>query len=791
MAKTKATPRTKKKPAKGTGNRANILLFWKLVATGIGIVVLLFLLAAWEVFGDLPDHTSLENPQSELATEIMTADGKTLGSFYTDNRKPVKFEDLPQNLIDALVSTEDERFFEHSGIDGYGTARAIAFLGTKGGASTITQQLAKLYFTEQASQNKLERGIQKLREWIIATRLERQYTKEEIITQYLNEFDFLYQAIGIRSAANIYFGKEPINLTVSESAVLVSMLKNPSLYNPKKQSAEFKERILNRRNQVFVQMVRNGKMTEETKDSLKVIPIKLDYHSADHNEGMGTYFREYLRSWLKDWASNTINKETGQSYNLYNDGLKVNTTIDYNLQQYAELAISQHMQKLQAEFDHQMKRNKTAPFTDLSKKEIDRLMERAMKRSVRWDLLKRKGLSDEEIIKSFDVKTEMTVFDWKGEGRERDTIMTPRDSILYYKQHLRAGIMSMEPQTGYVKAWVGGINHKYFKYDHVRKGRRQAGSTFKPFLYSAAVDLLHYSPCKQFSDGEYTIPAGKWGNMKDWTPSDSSGDYGNIMSLQEALAKSKNTISARLMDEVGPRAVIDRAAQLGINTTGFDEVPSLALGVADVNLFEMVGAYSVFANGGIYNKPVLVTSIEDKNGTILYQYVPESKDVMNAETAYVTVKLMEGVTEGGSGSRLRGDNEYLKSTDYYKEIMTNYPYNFKNPIAGKTGTTQNNSDGWFMGMVPNLTTGVWVGGEDRAVHFKSTKYGQGAAMALPIWGSFMKSAYADESLNISKEEFEAPEDLSIIVDCDEYNAQKQTDPFDSNQNESPSDELEM
>lgn len=787
MATNKA--QAKKKPVKTTGNRANILLFWKLIATGIGMVVLLFLLAAWEVFGDLPDHTSLENPQTELATEIMTADGKTLGSFYTDNRKPIKYEDLPQNLIDALVSTEDERFFEHSGIDGYGTARAVAFLGTKGGASTITQQLAKLYFTDGASNNKLERGIQKLREWIIATRLERQYTKQEIITQYLNEFDFLKQAIGIRSAANIYFGKEPIKLTVSESAVFVAMLKNPRQYNPYREIS--KEKSFNRRNQVFVQMVRNDKMTESMKDSLKVIPIKLNYHSADHNSGMATYFREYLRSWLKDWAASEINPETGKAFNLYNDGLKINTTIDYTLQKYAELAISQHMEKLQAEFDHQMKRNKTAPFTDLSQKEVDRIVDRAMKRSVRWKTLKAKDMSDEEIIKTFSIKTDMTVFDWKGEGRERDTIMTPRDSILYYKQHFRAGIMSMEPQTGHVKAWVGGINHKYFKYDHVRKGRRQAGSTFKPFLYSAAIDLLKYSPCQKFSDGEYTIPAGKWGNMKDWTPSDSSGDYGNIMTLQEALANSKNTISARLMDEVGPQAVIDRAAQLGVNTAGFDVVPSLALGVADVNLFEMVGAYSVFANGGIYNKPVLVTSIEDKNGTILYQYVPESKDVMNAETAYVTVKLMEGVTKGGSGSRLRGDSEYLKNSTYYKEIMTNYPYNFKNPIAGKTGTTQNNSDGWFMGMVPNLTTGVWVGGEDRAVHFKSTRYGQGAAMALPIWGTYMKSAYADKDLNISQEEFTPPENLSIIVDCEEYESQKEVDPFDQDEKEDTRNELEM
>ncbi|MGB5982819.1 MAG: transglycosylase domain-containing protein [Nonlabens sp.] len=789
-----ATSKNKKRPVKkkstvDQGNKKNILLFWKLVGLGIGMLVLLFMLAAWEVFGDLPDHTVLENPQTELATEIMTEDGRTLGTFYTDNRKPVKYDDLPQNLIDALVSTEDERYFDHSGIDGYGTARAAAFLGTRGGASTITQQLAKLYFTPEPSQNKVERVIQKIKEWIIATRLEKQYTKEEILVQYLNEFDFLKQAIGIRSAANIYFNKEPDSLTVSESAVFVAMLKNPRQFNPYREIS--KKKSFDRRNQVFFQMVRNGKMSEETKDSLSAIPIKLDFHPESHNDGMGTYFREYLRNWLKDWAKNTINKDTGKPYNLYNDGLKVNTTINYKLQQHAENALTEHMKNLQAEFDHQMTRNKTAPFSDVTQKQVERIIDRAMRRSERWRILKAKGLSDEDVKKSFDVKTEMTVFDWKSEGREKDTMMTPRDSIRYYKQFMRAGLMSIEPQTGHVRSWVGGINHKFFKYDHVEKGKRQPGSLFKPFLYSTAIDLLNFSPCKEFSDGEYTIPAGKWGNSKDWTPTDSSGDYGNIMTLTEALAHSKNTISARLMDMVGPQAVIDRANLLGIDTSNFDAVPSLALGTGDVNLFQIVAAYAVFANQGIYNEPILVTSIEDKNGTLLYQYTPESKDVMNEETAYTTVKLMEGVTTSGSGSRLRGDSDWRKNQALYKEMITGYPYNFKNPIAGKTGTTQNNSDGWFMGMVPNLVTGVWVGGEDRSVHFKSTRYGQGASMALPIWGTYMKSAYADDNLSISKEEFKEPEDLSIIVDCDEYKNAQKGDPLSDDQGDDTADELQM
>lgn len=780
MAATKAQIAKEKE-----GKKKNISLFWKMYAIGVGLLVLLFLLAGWGIFGDLPDHTALENPQTELATEIVTADGKTLGTFFNDNRKPIKYDDLPQHLIDALVSTEDERFWDHSGIDGYGTARAVAYLGQKGGASTITQQLAKLYFTPEPSQNIVERIIQKTREWIITSRLEQQYTKKEIITQYLNEFDFLYQAIGIRSAANIYFNKEPRELSVSESAVLVSMLKNPWLYNPRRESR--KEQVLTRRNQVFVQMVRNNKMTEATKDSLKQIPVKINYNSADHNEGMGTYFRENLRTWLKNWAKDHINPDTEKPYNLYNDGLKINVTIDSRMQKMAEEAVYAHMERLQAEFDHQQKRNKTAPFTDLTTSQIETSMKNAMKRSERWREMKKKGIAEEAIIKSFNVKTDMTIFDWKAEFRERDTIMTPMDSIRYYKQFLHTGLMSLEPQTGHVKAWVGGINHKHFKFDHVELGKRQAGSTFKPFLYSTAIDLLHYSPCKEYPDGEYTIPAGKHGNTKDWTPKDSSGDYGNIMSLQEALAKSKNTISARLMDEVGPQPVIDRAEQLGIDVSNIDAVPSLALGTADVSLYEMVAAYGVFANGGIYNKPVLVTSIEDKNGTILYQYMPESKDVMNPETAYVTVNLMEGVTRIGSGAKLRGNSKWAANSTFYKEVITDYPYDFKNDIAGKTGTTQNNSDGWFMGMVPNLVTGVWVGADDRSVHFKTTKYGQGATMALPIWGSYMKRVYADETLDVSKEPFKKPENLTIETDCEEYKMSLGSDGLGSG--DQPSDDI--
>ncbi len=759
--------------------RSNVILFWKIVGTGIALVVLLFLFTSWGVFGALPDHTKLENPDTDLATEIVTADGKTLGKFYKDNRTPVDFDELPQNMVDALVSTEDERFYDHSGIDGFGTLRALVFLGSRGGASTITQQLAKNYFTEQPSSNIVGRIGQKLKEWIISIRLEKQYTKEEIIAQYLNQIDFLNQADGVRSASRIYFNKEPRDLKVEESAVIVAMLKNPRQYNPKREIS--KEKSLMRRNQVFVQMVRNDKMTEAMKDSLREQPIQLDYSPEGHNDGMATYFREYLRGWLDDWIDKNPNPADGEKYNIYRDGLKVNVTIDSRMQEIGEQSVKDHMKNLQAEFDKQNKNLKTAPFRDVTEKEVnEKILASAMRRSERWRLMKAEGKSDQEIKNSFLEKTDMTVFSWKG---NIDTLMTPLDSIRYYKKFLQAGMMSLEPQTGHVKAWVGGINHEHFKFDHVKKAKRQPGSTFKPFLYATAIDLLNYSPCREYSDGEYTIPAGRYGLQSDWTPKNSGGDYGTMRTLKDALANSVNTISARLMDEVGPQAVIDRAASMGIDTGDMSAQPALALGTEDVSLFEMVGAYGVFANGGIYNEPVLVTSIEDKNGTVLYQYVPDSKDVMNPEVAYVTVELMKGVTEIGSGARLR---DSWRTNQRYANILTDYPYNFDNDIAGKTGTTQNQSDGWFMGMVPNLVTGVWVGGEDRSVHFPTITYGQGAAMALPIWGSYMKGLYNDDTIEVSKKPFPKPENLSIETDCAVYKEQN------SGGDESDdSDELDM
>ena len=760
--------------------------FWILFLTGVLSVLLIFLLASWGSLGDMPDHTQLENPETNLATEIISSDGKTLGKFYfNDNRTPVSYNDLSPHLIDALVATEDARFHDHAGIDARGTLRAFAFLGKKGGASTISQQLARQLFVGEGSKNTIERLFQKVKEWVIATRLERQYTKEEIIAQYFNIYDFLNNADGIRSAARIYFGKEPNDLEVKEAAMLVGMFKNSSLFNPRTRE----ELTRKRRNVVLAQMQKYGYIDKQLKDSLQTTTLDLNYTPESHREGMATYFREYLRDFMKKWTKDEANrKPDGTKYNINSDGLKVYTTIDSRMQQYAEGAVQQHMPRLQKEFFHQNtpKRNPTAPFLDLTPGAIDTLMRRSIKQSERWRHMKydlRKP--DDEIRASFYKPTKMTVFTWKdGKPSEIDTIMKPFDSMRYYKSFLRTGMMSMDPLTGHVKAWVGGVNYRHFQYDMVKQGKRQIGSTFKPFVYAAAIDQLHLSPCDELPDTPYCIEAGKYGNPKEWCPKNSNGenDYGGKKTLKNALAKSVNTITARLIDKVGPQTVVDLAKKLGIESELLP-VPSIALGTPDLSVYEMVGAYSTFANKGVYTKPVMVTSIEDKNGTILYQFKPETRDVLNEETAYVTVKLLEGVTQSGSGARLRGKGRDAYRKDY-KEIITGYPYEFTNPIAGKTGTTQNQSDGWFMGMVPNLVTGVWVGAEDRAAHFGNITYGQGAAMALPIWGVYMKSCYADESLNISKEDFEEPIELSINVDCSKVS---ENNSIDNSEDEIPDD----
>ena len=732
--------------------------FWKLFFAGIVLFFLLFFLASWGIFGKLPDETSLENPEKNLATEIISTDGQTLGKFYKENRTPVQFEDLPGHLVNALIATEAVRFYNRSGIDATGTFRAFIFLGTRGGASTISQQLAKLFFTESVSRNKFERGVQKIKEWVIAIRLERRYTKEEIITMYFNEYDFVNEAIGIESASNIYFNKPPSELSIVESAILVGMFKNASLYNPRRNPVGVK----NRRNVVLSQMGKYDFISKEERDSLQSLPLHITFTPQGHDEGIATYFREYVRSFMHEWIEENP-KTDGSKYNIYSDGLKIFTTIDSKMQEYAEEAVDEHMKHLQKEFDKQNKKNKIAPFRDITETEIEMILNSAIRRIDRWREMKKKGIKEKNIIESFHKKTDMRIFTWDG---SIDTLMTPIDSIRYHKSILQSSLLSMTPQTGEVKAWVGGIEYKHFKYDMVKKGKRQIGSTFKPFVYATVIDQMHMSPCDTLPNTPYTIEEGKYGLQEPWTPKNSSGKYGGMLTLKYALAQSINTITARLIDRVGPRPVIDLIKKMGVDTDEIPEVPSIALGTPDVSLYEMVGAYSTFANQGIYITPTLITRIEDKNGIILYQNVPEAKDVISKEAAYVTISLLEGVTQSGSGSRLRGT--WRKGSPVYDNAVTGYPYDFKNPIAGKTGTTQNNSDGWFMGIVPNLVTGVWVGGEDRATHFSSTAYGQGATMALPIWGIYMRKCYNNEALNISTTNFEKPKNLSIETDCTKW-----------------------
>ena len=755
---TKKKKATQKKKKGGNPFKTALRFFWAIFALGILSVITLFSSAALGMLGQMPELQQLENPKTNLATQILSNDGVVLGKFYfNDNRTSIAFDALPKNLVNALIATEDERFFSHSGIDLKGTLRALVYLGKKGGASTISQQLARQLFVGVRSRNKLEAVLQKFKEWVLAVQLERRYTKKEIIAMYLNIYDFGYSADGIQSAAKIYFNTTPKALRIEQSATLVGMLKNSSLFNPLRRP----ERVEQRRNVVLNQMNRNGFISEVELDSLKQIPLTIDYTPDSHREGLATYFRAYLQQFMRKWTKNNP-KPDGTKYDIFRNGLRIFTTLDSRLQEIGEKAVNAHMANLQEEFflQNTPEANPTAPFLDLREGEIDTLLQNKARRSERWRKMRASGKDEDAIWASFQKPVEMEVFSWKG---DRDTLMSPLDSIRYYKHFLRASMMSMNPLTGHVKAWVGGFNYKHFQYDQVYQGRRQIGSTFKPFLYATAIDQLRLSPCDILPDALFCIEPMKHGNVDAWCPKNSGDKYGQMRTLKNALANSVNTVSARLMDRVGPRPVINLARKMGI-TSYLPAVPSIALGTPDISLLEMVGAYSTFANKGIYVKPIMISRIEDKNGTVLFEVVPETKDVLSQESAYVTIDLLKGVTEAGSGIRLRhqgaDENNYA-----YKNVVTGYPYQFENPIAGKTGTTQNQSDGWFMGMVPNLVTGVWVGGEDRAVHFEDIAFGQGATMALPIWAIYMRDAYAIPELGISMEDFEPPEVLSIPIDC--------------------------
>ncbi len=725
--------------------RKQIKWFWILFTAPL-FALSLFVLTV-HLFAELPDTEALQNPKTNLATEIFSSDRKVLGKYYAENRTIIKFKDLSPNVVNALIATEDARFYKHSGVDLRALGRAVfgALIGSgsSGGGSTITQQLAKMLFPREDLH-----GIflisRKIKEWIIAVKLEREYTKEEIIAMYLNKFDFINSAVGIKSAAQIYFGSTPDSLNIEQAAMLVGMAKNPSLFNPNR----FAERSKNRRNTVLRQMNKYDYLTDEQTDSLQKIPLKLNFHPENHNDGLAPYFREYLRDvFLEKWCAENL-KPDGKKYDIYRDGLKVYTTIDSRMQLYAEAAVTDHLRELQSAFVKECKQKKNAPFAwNVTKEEIKSIMIQGMKRSDRYRILKKAGWNEKEIEKIFKVPVSMSIFSWKG---EIDTTMSPWDSIRYYKGFLQTGLMSIEPQTGFIKAWVGGINHKFFKYDHVQIGHsRQVGSTFKPFIYALAIQE-GYSPCYRIPNVKICIdmPEGQ----PVWCPDNSDTKLeGRMLTLQQALANSVNYISAYLIKQFGPQAVVDIARRLGI-VSPIDPVPSICLGTPEISVFEMVGANATFANKGTWIQPTFVTRIEDKNGNLLTDFFPRSEEVLSEEKAYVMLQLMKGVVQIGTGVRLR------------------YKYKLNMPIAGKTGTTQNNSDGWFMGITPDLVSGCWTGADDRAVHFDRTDLGQGANMALPIWAKFMQKVYADKTIKISKGEFEKPaKKMDIEMDCSKYN----------------------
>lgn len=783
-----------------------IILFWIGLISPFAVIATMLSLAASGSFGPLPSFEELENPKSNLATEVISADHKLLGKFFRENRTNAKYRELSPYLIEALISTEDERFLSHSGIDGKGVVRAVVYMGKKGGASTITQQLAKMLFHNAENLSFWERVQQKFKEWIIAAQLEKRYTKEEILTMYLNRFDFLNNAVGIKSASAVYFNSTPAELKIEEAALLVGLAKNPSYYNP----LRFEERCKGRRNDVLGQMLRNKKITEQQFDSLSRLDIVLDYRKVDHNEGLAPYFREILREELQDMFAETDDdgeliyaKADGKGYDVYKDGLRVYTTIDSRMQGYAEWAVTQHLSTdLQPMFNKKLENKRNRPFSyKVTQEMIDNIMTAAKIRSQRYHILvgkecgncNRRGeknisveadsircvnedckhtipnYSAQQIDSIFNVPVDMKVFSW-GAGKENkyelDTTMSPIDSIRYYKSFFQVGMMSMDPHTGFVKAWVGGIDHHHFKFDHVKKSRRQVGSTFKPFVYASYIQDKH-SPCEQMPNTPIRFMKDRWGMDKDWQPKNSDGKYGGMVSLKFGLANSLNTISARIMHSFGPIAgpsrIVNMARSMGVKSP-LQPVPSLALGVADLSVYEMVGANATFANKGVYIKPIIITRIEDKHGNVIYDVIPETNEAMDEESAYVMLVLMKGVCDGvynpETGKRTStGGRVRFKSRPYG---------GIKYPVAGKTGTTQNNSDGWFIGITPDLVTGVWCGAEDRSVHFDQTAYGQGANMALPIWGYYMKKCYADKSIKISTGDFEKPQQMQVELDCQVY-----------------------
>jgi len=724
-------------------------------------VLLLFVLLFFSIskgwLGYMPTLEDLENPKTNLASEVYSADQVLLGKYYIEDRSMVSFEEISPKLAQALLATEDIRFYEHSGVDIRALMRVIKGMITghhSGGGSTITQQLAKNMFPRGERLSKIQMILRKFKEWVIATQLEYNYTKDEIMAMYFNIVTYGNNAFGIKTAAKIYFAKTPAELNIEESAMLVGMLKAPSAYNPVRNP----ERALKRRKVVLSQMKKYNFISPEEYDSISSLPLDMSrYQREDHKFGLATYFREYLRGELKEWCKTHYNAD-GTPYNLYRDGLKIYTTINSRMQAHAEEAVAEHLgEYLQPTFFKHWnnKRYKHPPFFRISDKEYDRIMNSAMKRSNRYYWLKRRGVSQDSIKKIFNTPTQMRVFSWKG---DIDTMMTPMDSLLYYKYFLQVGMMSVEPQTGYVRAYVGGINYKHFQYDHVIVGKRQVGSTFKPFVYASAMQELGYTPCSKVPNSPVTfqMPAGQ----PDYTPKNSdTARQGQMVTLKWALANSVNFVSAFLIKQVKPEKVVELARAMGIESD-IEPVPAICLGTPSLSVYEMVGALATFANQGQFNKPILMTRIEDKNGNTIATFTPETKVALDERTSYLMLSLMKGVVDLGTGRRLR------------------FRYKMNYPMAGKTGTTDNNSDGWFMGLTPDLVSGVWVGAEDRSVHFRSTHLGQGANMALPIWALYMQKVYADDKIKISKGDFKKPAGLDVELDCDKYNKTQESQTID-------------
>lgn len=719
---------------------------WIIFGGVLTLVVLFFACVALGVFGPMPTFEELENPKTNLATEIISADGKVLGTYYYENRSNVRYAELSHYMPEALISIEDERFTEHSGIDERALFR-VAFgvlTGNKmGGGSTITQQLAKNLFPRGENLSTPKLVLRKFKEWITATKLEYNYSKEEIVAMYLNTVSFGHNAYGIRSAAKTFFDKSPKDLTLEECALMAGVVNAPTRYSPVRNP----ENSTARRNLVLQKMAENGYITQAECDSVSQIPIDMSHFGVmDHNSGQATYFREFLRGYLTKWADTTYRAD-GKPYNIYRDGLRIYTTIDSRMQRYAEEAVREFMGgELQPMFYKHWKNQKNAPFSNVTADEIEHIMETSMKRTDRYRIMKNAGMDIDSIRAEFNRPVRMTVFSWDG---PIDTVMSPMDSIRYYKWFLQASLVSIESHTGHVKAYVGGLDYRFFKYDHVTQARRQVGSTFKPFLYSLAMQEGEYTPCTKIPNIPYNI---QLEDGKFWSPGN-SGDksVGQEITLKAALAQSNNWISAYLMNQFGPNAVIGMARRMGVESP-IDAVPAICLGVCDLKLIEMVRAMSTFANQGVYVKPMFITRIEDKNGNVIDRFYPEGSEAMSELTAYKMVELMKGVVQSGTGIRLRSY------------------YGFNNPIAGKTGTTQKQSDGYFMGITPDLTTGVWVGAEDRSVHFRSTQLGQGSHTALPIWAKYMRKVYNDKSLGISQGDFVKPNlpGLDLNFDCDRY-----------------------